>query len=299
MIIKSLSRKTESFHQLVRYIFHDKEQVKDERQFTLLHRIYSDFRQANKEEQDRSLLNIADEFVQNQRFAKERKNGVKMYHEILSFDTKVRDEITKESLQEITQKYIEERAEKGLVLARPHFDGEHIHVHLMISGNEERSVERANLSRKEFEECKRITREFQRERYPQLSPVKELELGQKQHREYWKRGDRKAEMEKLGKPFTEKELSGELLIRSINACGNVTQIERFLKLNGVKTYRRGGKATGITVGKRNYRYGTLLKGMPHLQTKLLNMVDIDVSLQAIERSRNRSKKQDRDIGFDR
>ncbi len=256
MIIKSLSRKTASHHQLVRYIFTDKDGREDERQFSILHGIETDL---DKENLDKSLLDIADEFVQNMRFTKQRKNGVTMYHEVLSFDPQVAKNVTRDMLEEITQKYIDTRAENAIVLARPHFDTDAVHVHLMISPNEQRSAKRVRMSIKEFEECKTITRQYQRERYPQISPVKELKLKQGQYRDHWQRENRKAQMKQLDKPLSEREMVQDTLIRAVESSANLKQVERFLNRYGVQTYQRREVPTGVTIGKRKYRYETLLK----------------------------------------
>lgn len=289
MIIKSLSRKTQSHHQLVRYIFHDKDGVTDERQFTILHGLRTDL---DEEDRDRSLLDIAGEFVRNQAFARQRKNSVTMYHEVLSFDPKVAHRVDREALEAITQQYIDNRAENALVLARPHFDTDSVHVHLMISPNEERSPKRVRMSIKEFEACKAATRDYQREHFPRLSPVKELKLQQGRRREAWQRADRRSQMTRQQRPLTELEMARDTLTRAVKSSANLQQIERFLSIHGIASYRRRELPTGILVGKRKYRYATLLKEKEiTLYKKVIGIINREKARHGLKPRRNRDRSR--------
>lgn len=293
MIIKSLSRKTNSHHQLVHYIFTDKEGQVDERQFTIMRGIYTDL---DKEDMQASLEAVGDEFVENMGYSKERKNGVTMYHEVLSFDPLVSDKINKDMLKDITEQYIEKRAENALVLARPHFDAEHIHVHLMISANQQRSAKRSRISLKEFEECKAHTRAYQKEKYPEISPTKELQLGQKQYKEYWRRADKKAQMKQAGKSISEKSTIAEILEVGVKLSANFEQLAYFLAGRDIKTYSRRNVLTGVSIGKRNYRFGTLLKGKTTLTDRLKRFKEDSKIEKALK---NQVKTLEKEKGMER
>lgn len=122
MIIKSMSRKTPSFSQLVDYIDNDVSRTE-----------YYTYNLYNMDK-----VSIKREFYENSRHVKLRKNGVYLYHEIISLskDEKVSLGKQAEILTDLTQKYVEERSPEALVFGKIHFDKENVHFHLLISANE-------------------------------------------------------------------------------------------------------------------------------------------------------------------
>lgn len=101
MIIKSMSRKTPSFSQLVDYIDNDVSK--------------SDYYTYNLYNEDK--MSIKREFYENSKNVKKRKNGVYLYHEIISLskDEKVSIGKQAEILKDLIQKYVEERSPEALV----------------------------------------------------------------------------------------------------------------------------------------------------------------------------------------
>lgn len=81
---------------------------------------------------------IRTEFEQNADFLARRKNGVFLYHEIISITRArgVSDELQKSRLREIAERYIAERCPENLVFGNLHDDTAHsLHYHLIISAN--------------------------------------------------------------------------------------------------------------------------------------------------------------------
>lgn len=117
MIIKMLRCKQRSdIGRLVDYVLSDKERIANINDtFFIAHNMYA-----------RDRLEFKKAFYDNDAFRKKRKNGVVIYHEVLSFSSK--DKITLEMLEDLTQKYIALRANDAVVLAKPHIEEGHIHV---------------------------------------------------------------------------------------------------------------------------------------------------------------------------
>lgn len=160
MIIKSMSRKQATYSQLVDY-FEDGRQ--DER-YNIYHNIYST--DAEK---------IKEEFHQNAAYISKRKNGVYMYHEILSI-TKTKnltEERQKEILKDIGLDYIRNRAKNNLVFGVLHDDkDDNLHYHFMISSNELQNEKKHRLSKNEFSEFKKGLEQKVLEKYPELEQKK-------------------------------------------------------------------------------------------------------------------------------
>jgi hypothetical protein len=142
MIIKSMSRKEATFGQLLGYM---NREAASER-YSLRHNCYA-----------RGERELEAEFSRNAARLKARKNGVFLFHEVLSITKtgNLSDEERKDILRNIAQKYIQSRCPGNLAYGVVHDDhSHHLHYHLLISANEVESPKRTRLSRAEFQSIK-------------------------------------------------------------------------------------------------------------------------------------------------
>ncbi len=151
MIIKSMSRKSGGFRQLLDYL--DRDSDSEGLTWNLL----------SSERKD-----IAQEFMGNSRYAQKRKNGVLLYHEILSFSPKDKGVLTPAILEDLTFSYLEKRAVGALAYAQIHSHQSAPHVHLVISANLLKQAKKLHLNKAQFQEIKLDLEAYQREKYPQL-----------------------------------------------------------------------------------------------------------------------------------
>jgi hypothetical protein len=160
MIIKSMSRKQASFGQLVDYMEDGRQDIK----YTIKHNLYS-----NKSDE------IKKEFESNASFLNKRKNGVYMYHEVVSItkSKQLNDEEQKELLRKIGLQYIEKRANNNLVYGVLHTDKEdNFHYHFLISSNESEESKKHRLSKYDFDKIKKDLENLVLEKYPELEQKK-------------------------------------------------------------------------------------------------------------------------------
>jgi hypothetical protein len=156
MIIKSMSRKVPSFGQLIGYIDRDE----DGRDYTLRHNLMG-------RDRDR----IRAEFEANGGLLQKRKNGVYLYHEIISITRAkgLSPEEQKARLFDIAQTYVDARCPGNMVFGGLHQDKEHsYHMHLMISANRAGEAKRLRLSKAQFREIQVNLERHVLERYPEL-----------------------------------------------------------------------------------------------------------------------------------
>ena len=196
MIVKTLRWKTRGFNRLVEYI--GKEARPDRESFRLLHNLRP----------SRNLTGIVRQLGEQDSFRIPRKNGVVMYHEILSFAEG--QEVPLNIVEDLTRKYLELRAPNALAYAEPHFDKGHLHVHIAISGTEFESAKTLRLDNKRFMQVRRQIEEYQREHYPELdrSLVYLNERKRNRRREDVEQR-RIAELEKIQKSKTDRHLEQE------------------------------------------------------------------------------------------
>lgn len=110
------------------------------------------------------------QFQENETFRKcKRVNSVLLTHEIISFHKDDASNITLEKLEDIAHQYVKLRNDKGIFVAVPHFDKEHYHIHLCVSGIEYRSGKSMRLSKNELKKVKKQIQEYQLSKYPELS----------------------------------------------------------------------------------------------------------------------------------
>ena len=157
MIIKSMTRKQATFSQLVDYFDEEK---KHNNSFNIYHNLYA----TNSE-------NVKEEFSKNADFLKERKNGVFMYHEILSVtkSSKISLEKQKEILLDVAQKYLQERAKNNLAYGVLHDDkSDNLHYHFMISSNGIEQKTKHRLTKNEFDKIKKNLENYVLNMYPEM-----------------------------------------------------------------------------------------------------------------------------------
>lgn len=138
MIVKSMSRKVPSFGQLIGYIDRDEGQEP----YRIRHNLLS-----------RDPARIRAEFERNGDLLQRRRNGVYLYHEIISITRAqgLSAEEQKSRLYEIAQSYIAARCPDNLVFGGLHQDKEHsFHYHLMISANRAGETGRLRLTKNQF-----------------------------------------------------------------------------------------------------------------------------------------------------
>lgn len=158
MIIKSMSRKEASFSQLYDYMKQGANRKDDKYHFN-----YNCFGRKREE--------IIQEFEQQANYLGKRKNGVYLYHEIISISrTKnISTAKQKEILSDIVKQYIQSRAKNNLVSVFIHDEKDNnLHFHLMISANEIGQSRRYSLRKKQFDSIKRNLELWILEKYPEL-----------------------------------------------------------------------------------------------------------------------------------
>ena len=168
MIVKSMSRKVASFGQLIGYI--DREE--DAERYRIRHNLAA-----------RDPARIRAEFERNAALLQKRKNGVYLYHEILSITRAqgLTPEEQKERLYQIAQQYIAARCPDNLVYGGLHHDKEHsYHFHLMISANRAQDPKRLRLDKAQFRDIQVKLEEYVLRQYPELE--QKLAIGKRSDR---------------------------------------------------------------------------------------------------------------------
>ncbi len=134
-----MSRKHPSFAQLIDYI--EGEAKLKSRHHSIHHNLYSRDRERLKRE-----------FEDNARHLRHRKNGVYLYHEVLSITRSqhLTENEQKTRLQHIVEAYLNARAKHNLAYAVLHEDTDNLHFHIVMSANEAGDSNRKRLSKAEF-----------------------------------------------------------------------------------------------------------------------------------------------------
>jgi len=185
MIIKSLSRREASFGQLIGYISRkpDPQSLQQTVSYAnqLAETIIGYINQDSKDQRDHTppfsqnlgeLIapqSIAAAFRENASLLPQRKNGVMLYHEILSFHDNDSPHITPAIAGDLARYYLSLRAPNAPAYARVHTDTDNIHVHILLAANDLGSGKRNWMTRAQFNAIKQQTEAYQRHRYPQLA----------------------------------------------------------------------------------------------------------------------------------
>ena len=140
MIIKAVSHTRVHYGSFLDYVLDEEKQIDPESQWRIVENI--DCVPTDKKGLERA-------YLKNARLKPKRKNGVVMYHELISASPN--SGATPEIMYDLTLQYLKLRNTKnGLAVASMHADKNHLHVHIMLSGNEQGGERSTALSRKEF-----------------------------------------------------------------------------------------------------------------------------------------------------
>ena len=266
MIIKSMSRKEPSFGQLMDYI--DREVGAEA--FQIRHNLMSRGRERTRAE-----------FEANARLMRKRKNGVFLYHEIISI-TRARGLPAKdqqELLHGIVQQYIAARCPDNLVYGGMHQDKDHsYHFHLMISSNRAGEIKRLRLSKAQFREIQVGLEAHVLEKHPELE--QQLAIGKRSERKRAK-GDVEHER-RTGRPPSRKEALQGRLRAAFEGAIDREAFEAALGEQGFRHAPRGktfGRVIDEFTGKA-HRLATLDAGLAEGIVALLQEPELEAGAEA-------------------
>ena len=243
MIIKSMSRKTVSFNQLLYYMNAGRE-ADDEYYFK--HNIYSS---------DPDL--IINEYRDNHNCLKRQKNSNSLYHEIISLKHQKNLSVDEQRgiLKDIAEEYTQIRASRNLVYAVIHEQHNQIHTHFMISSNEIESKRNKRLSQKQFNEAKKRIREYAYTKYPLLEQLQEKK---KREKGKAKTADKETQLKKRTGKTLDKEQVRDKLSAILQKTQTLNDLINSLRAENFELYERGQTFGFIdnSTGKK-YRVKTL------------------------------------------
>jgi hypothetical protein len=245
MIIKSLTRKTASYHQLLKYFVKEqKGGISKTEGFILKHNITG----TNVSQWAKSFeLNEAARLIK-------RSNSVKLYHEVMSISNLDAGKISPALLHDLASKYIELRNSNAMCIAVPHFDKAHIHIHFCFSGTEIETGKSLRISKADFAQFKKELQSYQMERYPALSNSV-VAHGKKQAKKD-KVKDREYQLKKRTKEPSERDRIKQVVDTAYAKSLSQADFMHRLSQQGLQAYSRSGRMQGIELGYK-YRFGSL------------------------------------------
>lgn len=239
----------------------------------------------------RSVRGYVKEFERNeaQRMHK-RKDNVQVYHTILSFSNKDKEQVNDKILADMAKKYIELRGKDNLYVITAHYDKDHIHMHCAMSGVKLNGLS-SRISRSEFASIKVALDAYQKEKYPQLvhSLPRHGKAKQIEAREEYKNIKR-------NERFIDKTLLMQVLD---DAYSKATSQEHFLSqlsTLGHEPYYRSGKLTGVKYnGDRKFRLNRLGFDEQKLFALGVQKIKDEQTLQELSELRKGRNSRHRDL----
>lgn len=269
-----MSRKDKSFSQLIHYMA---DIDKSDEQYNIYHNLYA-----------RNLDDIETEFMHNAEYVHQRKNGVYMYHEILSI-TKAKhlDEAKQKALlRQIAYHYAQQRADNNLIFATLHDDHDHhLHYHFLISSNAVGDSKKTRLSKTQFDRFKKDLEQHTLEHFPELEQqiIINRQASEKLSR---KGGERKR---RTGKTPQRDELKKKLS-EIFTSVSNKQDFFTALGKMGLELYVRG-KTIGVKdiEHDRNHRLKTL--GLLDEFTVMSDRFELDEADKIKTKTRDQEKRR--------
>lgn len=242
MIIKSLSRKS-GIKQVINYLFKDEKKLRNTENKQLVIR---------KNVRTRSLDKWVKEFEKNEELRiHKRSNSVKVYHTVLSFSNKDKEQISEKMLRDISKQFMSLRGNDNLYVGTAHYDHDHVHLHFVISGTKYLTGEASRQSKTEFQKLKLLMDSYQKQKYPELvnslprhGKSKDLKSSQKEKSQRIRCTQKEALLKCLDATYTKAKSLDDFLLQ--------------LKAMGHEPYSRGGRLTGVKFeGDRKFRFQTI------------------------------------------
>jgi len=283
MIIRSLRWHVPFPRKLLEYVTNEKKRAQ------LMEPIYHNVREPTVE-------GAIAQFKENDKYRRKRKNGITMYHEIISFHPEDAKHLTPETLDDISRKFIELRGPEAIVVAQAHLDQEHIHIHLAFTANKYQSRETIRLSNHDFIRIRKEMEEYQLSKYPELNKsVVYLDKDISFHAKSKDQNTRKSKeyhRNRAAQNPSKKETIAMSVHQALQTSKSKEAFFDQLLQKGYLPYEYRGKTNGIIVDGKKYRFSNL--GITKEQFQFLDKsekTEIEKHLQKLESLR---KKRDRD-----
>lgn len=273
MIIKSMSRKTPTFDQLVNYMnSHSAGPA-----FDIFHNSYP--------VNDDSLIR---DFEQNAAFVPRRKNGVYLYHEILSVTTtpEISLEKQKEKLKEIAEEYIQRRSPRNMVFGALHDDATtNLHYHFVISSNELGKPKKTRLSKQKFDGLKKDFEQWVISQYPELNQEISINKGREIHLT-----NKGAELKRRTGKTPQRDVVKERLSTLFDISRSKQELFAFLEAENLELYVRGKTIGFKDIGSgRKYRVKTL--GLNAEFRAMSERLDLEAKQSVIDYEQAKGRKE--------
>lgn len=264
MIIKIKSNKKPTFKSLLKYMFNNKDRLKDisNKSFTLIHNL-----------KGTGIENWHTQLKENEKFRKiKRSNSVYFTHEILSWHKDDSMNLTLDKMEAMTKEYIAKRNPRGMYVATAHFDKGHYHVHILASGIAYKTGKALRMSRAELSLLKKGMQEYQIEKYPELK---------KSIVEIWKKvknsiKDNEFQLKMRSNRATDKDQLLEIIKVCYKKASTLESFYKLLEEKKVTTYERVGKLIGVVYNKTKFRFSRLEipeAQMNYLKRKVYKKID--------------------------
>lgn len=236
MIIKSLSRKTKSYKQLLNYMF------KEASNGIVL----------KKNIQGNTIEDWVQEFNNNENnrlFV--RSNNLMFYHEVISVSKKDKENITITKLKDIGKQYLKLRGDNIMSIGVIHEEKDNIHLHFIISSVEIYTGRSARTSKGKFKEIKEELQKYHIDKYPEL--VHSVVNHSKKSKSI---SEKEFQLIKRTKHATEKEYINTILGKLYSQSKSKKEFLKLILNNNLNIYERNGKPCGIITNKK-YRFKTI------------------------------------------
>lgn len=246
MIIKSMSRKSPTFAQLLDYIGRSSG---SDAEAAFVRNLYSDGRNHD---------DVAAQFLENYQYLPSRKGGNALYHELVALEPQ--PHLTKAEIEaalyELAERYCQQRAPHQLAWGRVHHDTDFPHIHLMISANAVRSDRRVRMDRAYFTRVQRDLERWQEEHLPEIKG--QTVYGRKTEKETPRQPNQEGEMVRRTKSPSRKQQVVKIVRAILDGASSQWQAEQQLQAAGFELYQRGQNwgIRDLTSGRR-YRLRTL------------------------------------------
>lgn len=194
-------------------------------------------------------------FLENEKYRKvTRKDSIRIKEFYISFDPRDSDVLTKETLMDIARHFMHQFDPLTPAVAVPHFDKEHVHIHIIFAGIQYKTGKSNDKNNREFDNFKKAIERYQIRKYPEIkySIVQTKERA----KECVVENDREYRVKK--RTGTSKKLILRKEVeQAISKSKNLNQLKENLRERSMEYYHNSESRHGIIFQGKKYRFSKL------------------------------------------
>lgn len=194
-------------------------------------------------------------FLENEKYRKiSRKDSVRIREYYLSFNPEDSHVLNSEILLDISRNFMKRFDPLTPGIAVPHYDKNHIHIHVLLAGIQYKTGKGNDKNNKAFSEFKKAIESYHIQKYPQIKHS--IVQTKNRKRSLAKQNDREYRTKQRTGSSRKEELKKEIEL-TIHKSKSLQHLKQLLQEKEIGYYHSSSSRQGVIFQGKKYRFETL------------------------------------------